>query len=98
MVNYNMDGPARDRVMRLINEKDRLESEIRAETAVLEANNVGMTDPLVDNEGFPRGDIDVYKVRFARHRIICKYKSVTKQLVKYVTRNSEEFKILLYIG
>lgn len=73
MVGYSMDGPARDRVMRLMEEKDRIENEIREQTAVLESNNVGMSDPLVDADGFPRGDIDVYKVRHARHRIICKY-------------------------
>ncbi len=32
--------------------------------------DVGMTGPLVDAEGFPRSDIDVYAVRTARNRII----------------------------
>ena len=32
---------------------------------------VGMTGPLVDEEGFPRSDIDVYAVRTARNRVIC---------------------------
>ncbi|XP_048006792.1 26S proteasome non-ATPase regulatory subunit 9-like [Leguminivora glycinivorella] len=71
MVGFNMDGPARDRVLRLMEEKDRLEREIRDHTAVLETNNVGMHDSLVDADGFPRNDIDVYKVRHARHQIIC---------------------------
>lgn len=35
-------------------------------------NNVGMHEPLVDAEGFPRNDIDLYQVRTARHKIICK--------------------------
>lgn len=35
-------------------------------------NGVGMTGPLVDSEGFPISNIDVYQVRHARHRIICK--------------------------
>lgn len=34
-------------------------------------NRVGMTDELVDSDGYPRQDIDVYQVRHARHRIIC---------------------------
>lgn len=34
-------------------------------------NNVGMDDPVVDSEGYPRNDIDVYQVRHARHKIIC---------------------------
>lgn len=34
-------------------------------------NNVGMSDSLVDTNGFPRNDLDVYQVRAARHQIIC---------------------------
>lgn len=30
-----------------------------------------MTDELVDSQGFPRNDIDVYQVRHARHKITC---------------------------
>ncbi|KAJ2940876.1 hypothetical protein O0L34_g10136 [Tuta absoluta] len=71
MVGLNTDGPARDRVLRLMAEKDRLESEIRDQNMILQTNNVGMHDPLVDSEGYPRTDIDVYKVRHARHNIIC---------------------------
>ncbi|XP_041968236.1 26S proteasome non-ATPase regulatory subunit 9 [Aricia agestis] len=83
MVGYNMDGAARDRVMKLIQDKDRIESEIREQNLVLEANHVGMQDSLTDSEGFPRNDIDVYKVRHARHRIIClqnDHKNIMKQI------------------
>ena len=31
-----------------------------------------MDGPIVDAEGYPRADIDVYSVRHARHNIICK--------------------------
>lgn len=31
-----------------------------------------MDDPLVDREGFPRADIDVYAVRVARNHLIRK--------------------------
>lgn len=34
-------------------------------------DNVGMSGPLVDQEGFPRNDIDIYQVRQARQTIIC---------------------------
>jgi len=34
-------------------------------------NNVGMTEALVDDSGYPRQDLDVYQVRHARHKIIC---------------------------
>lgn len=32
-------------------------------------NNIGMREALVDSDGFPRNDIDVYQVRHARHQI-----------------------------
>lgn len=32
-----------------------------------------MDENLVDAEGYPRADIDVYQVRHARHRIICEF-------------------------
>jgi len=35
-------------------------------------NNVGMSEALVDDSGYPRQDLDVYQVRHARHKIICK--------------------------
>ncbi|KAL0861691.1 hypothetical protein ABMA27_009174 [Loxostege sticticalis] len=94
MVGYSMDGPARDRVMRLMEEKDRIENEIREQTAVLESNNVGMSDPLVDADGFPRGDIDVYKVRHARHRIIClqnDHKSLMKRIEQGLAEVHSDF-------
>ncbi|XP_047035686.1 26S proteasome non-ATPase regulatory subunit 9 [Helicoverpa zea] len=89
MVGINMNGPARDRVMKLIEDKDKIESEIREHTAVLETNNVGMDDPLVDSEGFPRNDIDVYKVRHARHRIIC-LQNDHKSLMKLIEKGLAE--------
>lgn len=90
-----MNGPARDRVMKLIQEKDRIESEIRNENAVLAANNVGMDDPLVDADGFPRNDIDVYKVRHARHKIIClqnDHKNIMKQIEQGLGEVHSQFK------
>jgi hypothetical protein len=38
---------------------------------MIQQNKIGMTEPLVDNEGYPRADVDVYQVRHARHKIIC---------------------------
>lgn len=37
----------------------------------VQQDGVGMHGRLVDGEGYPRADIDVYAVRTARHRIIC---------------------------
>ena len=33
---------------------------------------VGMNEKLIDEDNYPRSDIDVYTVRVARNRIICK--------------------------
>jgi len=74
----------REQVLRLITRKENIESEIKELTQVLESQkDVGMNGALVDNEGFPRNDIDVYQVRHARHRIIClqnDHKSVMKDI------------------
>lgn len=67
-----MDVLKRDHVLKLIEEKSKLEGELRAQMDILKTNNVDMTEPLVDNQGYPREDIDIYQVRHARHRIICK--------------------------
>ncbi|OXU25664.1 hypothetical protein TSAR_014144 [Trichomalopsis sarcophagae] len=62
---------AKAAVLQLMNEKDKLEAELQAAKNILDNNRVGMTDVLVDSQGFPRNDIDVYQVRHARHKIIC---------------------------
>lgn len=54
--------------MNLMSRKDAIEKEIKEQQALLDSNNSTMTTELVDNEGFPRGDIDVYTVRHARVR------------------------------
>ncbi|GMT32142.1 hypothetical protein PFISCL1PPCAC_23439, partial [Pristionchus fissidentatus] len=55
---------------KLIGERDDLDRQIAEQEAVLTANNVDMKSQLVDEEGFPRADIDVYSVRHARSTII----------------------------
>ena len=49
--------------------KDRAEEEISALTQVLDSMGVGRHGPLVDREGFPRADLDLFKVREHRQRI-----------------------------
>lgn len=52
--------------------KFEIENELKELEKVLQQEgNVGMTAPLVDNEGYPRADIDLYKVRLARQQINC---------------------------
>lgn len=44
-----------------------------------------MDQPLVDADGFPRNDIDVYQVRHARHRINCSQNDL-KALLKEIEK------------
>lgn len=59
-----------DQVRALMARKDVIETEIDAQHSILKANSVTLRTPLVDREGFPRADIDVYAVRHARVRLI----------------------------
>ncbi|CAF3600900.1 unnamed protein product, partial [Rotaria sp. Silwood2] len=46
-------------------------------------NNVGMTEELVDRDGYPRNDIDLVRVRQIRQRVIClqnDHKALMKQI------------------
>ncbi|XP_060763606.1 26S proteasome non-ATPase regulatory subunit 9 [Neoarius graeffei] len=59
-------------VQRLIKKKDEIEEQIKAYYEVLEdQGNVGMHAPLVDMEGYPRADVDLFQIRTARHSISC---------------------------
>ncbi|KAF8349431.1 hypothetical protein F5887DRAFT_946120 [Amanita rubescens] len=61
----------RDKARALMEKKQNIEAELEAQLSVLNANsNCGMDTPLVDRDGFPRADIDVWGVRNARVRII----------------------------
>lgn len=69
-----MELPSREspseQVRGLMLRKSSIEAEIDAQASILKANNVTMQSPLIDPEGFPRADIDVWEVRHARVRII----------------------------
>jgi len=73
----------KEQVLDLIKKKEALEKELADLNAVLSSQNVGMTEPLVDEEGFPRSDIDVYQVRHARSNISRK-KNDLKDLMKQI--------------
>jgi len=62
----------RNELNTLMTMKEEIERELGDHNAVLRANkNVGMTEALVDEEQFPRADIDLVAVRGARQKIIC---------------------------
>merc|ERR1712047_9501 len=60
------------------------EGEIKELMEVLNSQKeVGVEGPLIDTEGYPRSDIDVYTVRHARHQIVClqnDHKAVMKEI------------------
>ncbi|CAG08436.1 unnamed protein product [Tetraodon nigroviridis] len=60
-----------DDVRNLIKKKDNIEEQIKAYYEVLEDQGVGMEDSLVDEEGYPRADVNLYQIRTARHSISC---------------------------
>ena len=52
---------------------------------------IGIHTPLVDSEGYPRGDIDVYRARHLRHRlsvIQVDYRELMKELERELSRLS----------
>ncbi|KAG7088386.1 hypothetical protein E1B28_012387 [Marasmius oreades] len=63
------DSPA-ERVRTLMVKKQNIETELDTHLSVLKANDCTLRSPLVDKDGFPRADIDIFAVRGARVRII----------------------------
>jgi len=73
----------REGILHLIKRRQDIDEQIQALGGILQSNHVGMSEALVDVEGFPRNDIDVFQVRHARHKIIClqnDFKSLTKEI------------------
>ncbi|KAK5647168.1 hypothetical protein RI129_002060 [Pyrocoelia pectoralis] len=79
----NESTEIREHVLQLMKQKDDIENTIKELTDVLTRNGVGMNDPLVDQDGFPIANIDIYQVRHARHRIIC-LQNDHKALMKHI--------------
>ncbi|CAK9822174.1 26S proteasome non-ATPase regulatory subunit 9 [Anthophora retusa] len=74
---------AKDYVLQLMKDKDKIESDLKDLKEILDVNHVSMDEALVDSEGYPRNDIDVYQVRHARHKIIClmnDHKAIMKKI------------------
>lgn len=69
MALLNGDSPT-ERAHALMARKDAIESEIKTQFSILDTHNVTMQTPLVDPDGFPRADIDIWAIRTARVRII----------------------------
>jgi hypothetical protein len=71
-------------ISELIKQKYQIETRIEELGQILkEQDDVGMTGNLIDNEGYPRADIDIYKIRLTRQEINClqnDYKSLIEQI------------------
>lgn len=87
-------NPTKDLILKLMVEKEAMESKISEYGNILANNaNVGMDGALIDVEGFPRNDIDVYQVRQARQQIIClqnDYKALMKEIEKQIHKLHSE--------
>ncbi|XP_057200120.1 26S proteasome non-ATPase regulatory subunit 9-like [Triplophysa rosa] len=72
--NINAVGPSvtEEDIRLLMKRKDEIEEQIKAYYDMLQdQGDVGLHAPLVDVEGFPRADVDLYAVRTARQSICC---------------------------
>ncbi|KAL1991123.1 hypothetical protein VTN49DRAFT_5627 [Thermomyces lanuginosus] len=82
----------------LMNEKDRIEAELRAYSSVLTSHGVTMETPLTTPDGFPRNDIDVAQIRYTRVRII-HLRNDHKEVMKHLeTKLHEHFASLRESG
>ncbi|XP_002733721.1 26S proteasome non-ATPase regulatory subunit 9-like [Saccoglossus kowalevskii] len=81
-----MSASIKERLKELVDKKDAIEKEIKELYEVLDSQQgVGMDGALIDSDGYPRNDIDIYSVRTARHNIIClqnDHKELMKQIEK----------------
>ena len=77
-------------------QKDEMEEAILAITEYLEAPGMpGLKGKLVDEEGFPRADIDLFEIRKNRNRLAClqtDHVNIMKQIEQGLYALHEEFK------
>lgn len=57
-------------ILDMMNEKEKLEQQLKSLLELLQSHRVSMEEPLVDAQHFPRNDVDVYEIRLLRVRII----------------------------
>lgn len=71
----DLEQPTRDalkeEIAALAEKRRATEATVAEALEYLRGTPVGMTEPLVDAEGFPRDDCDLYAVRQARQTVIC---------------------------
>lgn len=81
-----LDPSDRGELDRLLAEKQRLEDNIEALTEFLTGPNMpGLSGNLIDEEGFPRADVDLYQVRDARNKI-ARYQNDHRAVMKEIEK------------
>ncbi|VDM40067.1 unnamed protein product [Toxocara canis] len=60
-----------EEVKKLIAQRDIIDKQIAEQEQILKENGVDMRSSLIDSEGFPLANVDVYSVRHARQAVIC---------------------------
>ncbi|KAI8598979.1 hypothetical protein EDD21DRAFT_172680 [Dissophora ornata] len=78
----NTQSELMTRAQALMKQKDDIEAEIKKAQDELQSQNVGMSDRLIDSNGFPRADIDLVVVTTARSNIVSKFFSLLFLLVR----------------
>lgn len=66
-----MPDSVRQDVLRLLDKRKDIETELRHQRDILEANHVTMSTNVLDAEGFPRSDLDIPTIRAAKSQIRC---------------------------
>jgi 26S proteasome non-ATPase regulatory subunit 9 len=77
----------------LIARKDKIEQELRELEDLLIDAGIGMDEPLVDNAGFPRSEIDVHSIRTSRnliHRLRNDHRAIMSDIEKVLHKIHEE--------
>ncbi|KAI8984369.1 hypothetical protein BDF20DRAFT_817082 [Mycotypha africana] len=54
----------------LMNKKDEIEKQLRDLNESLESTGAGMSEPLIDNAGFPLAELDIHAIRINRNAAI----------------------------
>lgn len=79
----SQDESMRKELLALEEKRSGIEKELISITEILDAMNgsPGLKAPLVDREGFPRDDVDIFEVRKLRNRhalLVTDHKNMTK--------------------
>ncbi|WVQ88977.1 hypothetical protein IAS59_002719 [Cryptococcus gattii] len=63
-------GEPREYALALVQRKDAIQKEIDVLNDILSTHGATASTSLLDNEGYPRGDLDIYAIRHARSSLV----------------------------